>query len=374
MRKIGLLLSAFVTAAGFGQGWQLVERIDSKALMADAVSNPFEKPVINWTGARVQDSRLYYHEIATNYAYEGGSAIVLDDVLLNQSLDPSGVGRFRISQVDLGIYFPNPGFYTIQGFYAPATGDFPPEPIGEPQTFNGSNRGPHVLYVPQSGVWRLRTNTMSNVFTVQCGRVEDDYFSCYLGVQVTAPGAWATAQGDANLDYFVQWNGTQYDAYYFGAIHAGFFFSMYGAPDLPGTEIAGRLTLEGYQASYLGRQATVTIKQGATTENHTVTLAADGSYTLSTQINGAVLVSTKMGSGLRRTVGASLSGGTLNIDFPLVNGDSVDDNLIDDTDLSRILTRFGTNNVDADITGNGVVDDLDLAIVLSNFGKAGDSI
>ncbi|NUL83526.1 MAG: SBBP repeat-containing protein [Armatimonadetes bacterium] len=46
-----------------------------------------------------------------------------------------------------------------------------------------------------------------------------------------------------------------------------------------------------------------------------------------------------------------------------------EDYCVDDTDLSRVLTRFGaTSNGPEDINRDGVVDDIDLAIVLTTFG------
>jgi hypothetical protein len=105
------------------------------------------------------------------YAYESYN-IVLDDANIRRVYDPAGVGRFRIRRVEIAVYFPYAGYYTIQGFWTGSDDDLPPFPTSDPpNTFLRSNQGPHTLYVPQEGVWRLATNPDpdNEVFTVQCG-------------------------------------------------------------------------------------------------------------------------------------------------------------------------------------------------------------
>lgn len=56
----------------------------------------------------------------------------------------------------------------------------------------------------------------------------------------------------------------------------------------------------------------------------------------------------------------------------LILGDVDNNDIIDDTDLARVLGRFGAiGNLAEDLNGDGIVDDIDLAILLENFGRSG---
>jgi hypothetical protein len=53
----------------------------------------------------------------------------------------------------------------------------------------------------------------------------------------------------------------------------------------------------------------------------------------------------------------------------IVQGDLNGDGHVTITDLSMLLTNYGTSNSVADINGDGLVNILDLSILLSNYGK-----
>lgn len=55
---------------------------------------------------------------------------------------------------------------------------------------------------------------------------------------------------------------------------------------------------------------------------------------------------------------------------PSLPGDLNGDNTVDASDLSILLSDFGTSNAAADINGDGTVDVLDLSILLSNYGQS----
>jgi len=54
---------------------------------------------------------------------------------------------------------------------------------------------------------------------------------------------------------------------------------------------------------------------------------------------------------------------------PNLKGDLNGDNNVNITDLSILLTNYGTSNAAADINSDGTVNILDLSILLSNYGQ-----
>jgi hypothetical protein len=55
---------------------------------------------------------------------------------------------------------------------------------------------------------------------------------------------------------------------------------------------------------------------------------------------------------------------------PNLPGDLNNDNTVNITDMSILLSNYGTSNATADINGDGTVNVLDLSILLSNYGKS----
>ena len=54
---------------------------------------------------------------------------------------------------------------------------------------------------------------------------------------------------------------------------------------------------------------------------------------------------------------------------PNLRGDINSDNVVNMTDLSMLLTAYGTNNTNVDLNSDSIVDIFDLSILLSNFSK-----
>jgi len=380
------LLSTAISSAQ--DGWQLIERLDIPApvVMKKGSFMPFNPKLIEPppTGGDFypSDSWLYQRWPASGnyYAYEGGEDIVLDDVLIRVTRDPTGQGRFRFSIVEIAVYFPFPGIYDIQGFYAPGTSEYPPVPSSDPLTYNGSNQGPHVLFVPQAGVWRLGTNPMSNVFTVNAGRLDNTYFGFFNGLRVSSPAAWVVGvPGDPNItDLFYVFiegsEGGEYQGGYFEAAPACFMFRLFGNPDPVLTTLQGQLQLEGYGGNYAGQNAVFKIKQGNTTRQYNIALGANGNYSFQALELGPAEVWVKFRSGLAKKIDVNFGGGTVTQNFNLTNGDANDDNRIDDIDMLQLQFDFGGSNAVSNINGSGSVDDADLLLVLFNFGAVGDEL
>jgi hypothetical protein len=375
-------------------GWQLIERLDDVQIVqvlrkGDLVPAIFlPKPTWQPEGGDffpASDEILYYRWATQGqyYAYDSEGKIVLDDVQIEPSFDPSGQGRFRISRVEIMVYFPRRGTYTIQGFWTGADNEFPPYPsFAPPATFLRSNQGPHTLNVPQAGVWRLGTlpDPNNEVFTVQAGQLSADFgnrFVFYLGIRVSSPGAWVCGSlpGDPNFNYFIQYEpDNQEDVYQYygleGGVQATFGMRVWGAA-APATRLQGVITIAGFAGSYAGRQAIIRIRQGSTINTYTVTLSDSGAYSVDVREQGAAEVLAQMAPGLARKVNLTLSGTTTQ-NFTLTNGDVNGDNVVDDADLLQVLFNFGGSDSASDVNGDSTVDDADLLIVLFNFGSVGD--
>ena len=56
-------------------------------------------------------------------------------------------------------------------------------------------------------------------------------------------------------------------------------------------------------------------------------------------------------------------------DNPNLPGDINNDNVVDITDMSLLLSSYGTNNTAADLNDDGTVNILDLSILLTNYGR-----
>jgi len=377
-------------------GWQLIERLDDvqivKVLRRSDLTPAIFPPKPTWQPDAgdffpASDMLLYRRMPASTgqqqyYAYESYN-IVLDDANIRRMFDPAGVGRFRIGRVEIAVYFPYVGYYTIQGFWTGSDDDLPPYPTSTPpNTFLRSNQGPHTLLVPQPGVWRLATNadSLNEVFTVQCGVLDasldpQQRFNCYVGIQVEPPGAWvcgALPGTDLNLDYFIEYSASGYEAYQLqGGVPATFALQL-GGNATP--SLYGRITIAGYTGSLEGKVATIRVKQGTQTRTYTATLAANGQYAVPIELSGNIEVLAQAAPGLARKVSLSNVSAPVQQNFlDLTNGDVNGDNVVDDADLLQVLFNFGGSDSASDVNGDSTVDDADLLIVLFNFGSVGDS-
>jgi hypothetical protein len=386
MRRLLIVVGVLATLGGqlFAQdnswkplgGWQLIERLDDVQIVqvlrkGDLVPAIFlPKPTWQPEGGDffpASDEILYYRWATQGqyYAYDSEGKIVLDDVQIEPSFDPSGQGRFRISRVEIMVYFPRRGTYTIQGFWTGADNEFPPYPsFAPPATFLRSNQGPHTLNVPQAGVWRLGTlpDPNNEVFTVQAGQLSADFgnrFVFYLGIRVSSPGAWVCGSlpGDPNFNYFIQYEpDNQEDVYQYygleGGVQATFGMRVWGAA-APATRLQGVITIAGFAGSYAGRQAIIRIRQGSTINTYTVTLSDSGAYSVDVREQGAAEVLAQMAPGLARKVNLTLSGTTTQ-NFTLTNGDVNGDNVVDDADLLQVLFNFGGTDRASDVNGDSM--------------------
>jgi hypothetical protein len=376
-------------------GWQLIERLDDvqivKVLRTSDLMPAIFPPKPTWQPDAgdffpASDVLLYRRMPASSgaqqyYVYESYN-IVLDDANIRRAYDPAGVGRFRVSRVEIAVYFPYVGIYTIQGFWTGSDDDLPPFPTSDPpNTFLRSNEGPHTLYVPQAGVWRLATNAdpFNEVFTVQCGVLDasldpQQRFNCYVGIQVEPPAAWvcgALPGTDLNLDYFIEYSASGYEAYQLqGGVPATFALQL-GGNATP--SLYGRITISGYTGSLEGKTATIKVKQGTQVFTYTATLGANGQYAVPIDQTGNIEVLAQVAPGLARKVSLSNVSGPVQQNFlDLTNGDVNGDNVVDDADLLQVLFNFGGSDSASDVNGDSTVDDADLLIVLFNFGSVGD--
>ncbi len=104
-----------------------------------------------------------------------------------------------------------------------------------------------------------------------------------------------------------------------------------------------------------------------------VTVGADGQYEPVPVLPGQYKLSVRFDGWLRQTVNnVDLTGGPLNMDFELVNGDANHDNMVDLLDINEILIHFAETDSEGDLDHSGRVDLYDLAIVFLNAGQAGD--
>jgi hypothetical protein len=375
--------------------WQLIERLDDvqivKVLRASDLMPAIFPPKPTWQPDAgdffpASDVLLYRRMPASTgqqqyYAYESYN-IVLDDANIRRMFDPAGVGRFRIGRVEIAVYFPYVGYYTIQGFWTGSDDDLPPYPTSTPpNTFLRSNQGPHTLLVPQPGVWRLATNadSLNEVFTVQCGVLDasldpQQRFNCYVGIQVEPPGAWvcgALPGTDLNLDYFIEYSASGYEAYQLqGGVPSTFALQL-GGNATP--SLYGRITISGYTGSLEGKTATIKVKQGTQVFTYTATLGANGQYAVPIDQTGNIEVLAQVAPGLARKVSLSNVSAPVQQNFlDLTNGDVNGDNVVDDADLLQVLFNFGGSDSASDVNGDSTVDDADLLIVLFNFGSVGD--
>jgi hypothetical protein len=376
-------------------GWQLIERLDDvqivKVLRKGDLMPAIFPPKPTWQpddGDFFPASDvLLYRRMPTStgqqqyYAYESDN-IVLDDVNIRRLFDPSGVGQFRIGSVEIAVYFPFAGVYTIQGFWTGSVADVPPFPDRDsPSTFLRSNQGPHTLVVPQAGTYRLRTNAdpLNEVFTVQCSALDPSLdqqqrFNCYVGIKVDPPGAWVCGNlpgTDFNMDYFLEYDGTDYEAYRLSGGQPSIFALQLGGNATPA--LYGRITIAGYTGSLEGKVATIRVKQGTQTRTYTATLAANGQYAVPIELSGNIEVLAQAAPGLARKVSLSNVSAPVQQNFlDLTNGDVNGDNVVDDADLLQVLFNFGGSDSASDVNGDDTVDDADLLIVLFNFGSVGD--
>jgi photosystem II stability/assembly factor-like uncharacterized protein len=145
-------------------------------------------------------------------------------------------------------------------------------------------------------------------------------------------------------------------------------------------KLSGTVPLPGY----VGADRTVTFEfrnPGSTTAfaTRTVTLGANGEFSIADLPAQAMDVSIKPLRYLRRTVRFDLTNDDVTTaTFSLINGDADGDNRITTTDFTIVNRAFGKSvgqtgyEVRADLNGDGVVNAADIAIVQANQRQRGD--
>ncbi|MCE9558665.1 MAG: hypothetical protein K8R88_06910 [Armatimonadetes bacterium] len=156
--------------------------------------------------------------------------------------------------------------------------------------------------------------------------------------------------------------------------------------------IQGTLSLADFVGSYGGKVMSVNLKYpngalgaGSTAtdfiEGVDATVDASGHFSVATTFVGTCDVYVKVNHWLNKKVGTlTLAGNgsyTLNASLP-TNGDCNNDNTVDLTDYTIVVTAFnavpgaGNWNPDADLNEDGIVDLTDYTIVVTNFNAIGN--
>lgn len=184
---------------------------------------------------------------------------------------------------------------------------------------------------------------------------------------------WATTANGANsqaristTDYL-----TGYSAISPDPAHA---FQLEGTVTLTGPAvISGNVGLEGW-ASSNGTSAQIDIVQGGqVVETLNAAVAADGSFTTTTNFTGSAQLRFRVPHFLQKTTGnLTLGYDTVNVNLPLTNGDIDGDNEVGIGDYSILSANYGAENAPGDLNEDGVVDIADYSILSGNYGAVGD--
>ena len=146
------------------------------------------------------------------------------------------------------------------------------------------------------------------------------------------------------------------------------------------TTISGTLSLNGWDGvDPIGDMTFKVIPDVGTPETKTVSVAADGSYSFTTTVEGSASVFITGRTALSKKVtGLTLSGGTVTVSPSLGNGDANDDDSCDLLDYFALSDSYnlalGDSGYDAnsDFNGDDSVDLLDYFILSDNYNLVGD--
>ena len=153
------------------------------------------------------------------------------------------------------------------------------------------------------------------------------------------------------------------------------------------TTVSGTVDLDDFSADE-GKDVDFVLSNGSTTEPHTVTLGAGGSYSFATSLSGNFSLSAKGIHWLRQTQPVNITGATVSgPTYLLKNGDIDRDNSISLGDYLYLAANFdkdssagdwltsdglGIRPADSDLDGSGMVDLSDYLILAANFDLTGD--
>jgi plastocyanin len=151
---------------------------------------------------------------------------------------------------------------------------------------------------------------------------------------------------------------------------------MVGTIIVQGSKISGQINLQS--AVNAAQPITFEFRGGAGVFTRTITLAADGSYSLSMPPN-ATSLAIKGSKWLRKVITVDPSAGdATGVNVTLLPGDINNDNTVNIADLGMLADTFNLTpsspkwNANADLNCDGVVNILDLGLLADNFGKSGD--
>lgn len=143
------------------------------------------------------------------------------------------------------------------------------------------------------------------------------------------------------------------------------------------TVLRGTATLQGF----VGDPTQVVLQvqlidplTGNVVQTSNVNLQSNRTYQVTVNNPGYYIVRMKAPRFLQRRFSERRILGDTVLDVSFINGDVNGDNVINDTDLSSVLSLYGSATSDpVDLNGDGVVTDADLSIVLGNYGLTGES-
>jgi hypothetical protein len=143
--------------------------------------------------------------------------------------------------------------------------------------------------------------------------------------------------------------------------------------------VSGKITLPGCVNSVQPITFTFRPTNGGAPFTKTVTLAADGAYSLSNIPAGTYILAIKGSKWLQRDVNVDTTGGDVSgVNATLLPGDVNNDNKVGILDLGLLADSFGKSqgqagfNPNADLNCDGKVSLVDLGLLADNFGKQGD--
>jgi len=265
-------------------------------------------------------------------------------------------------------------------------------------TFTRQSNTSHTLNSPSG----QRTQVIT--FTSTLRRTWDNALLSGKTINFTVDGtgigsAVTNASGVASINYAIP-AGATLGAHTFAATFPA--EALYTTSTLNGNwtvlspSFNGRVNFLNWTGSESGRPLTITIRNAANTVVQgptVVNTTASGNWTLATSLGaGTYKVSVKGVTWLRKqnpSVALNTTTGTALIVMDLINGDAVNDNVIDLSDYTVVAVAFNALldtdpvtpgnqsspnwNVSGDLDGNGVVDLTDYTIVATGFNLIGDN-
>lgn len=217
------------------------------------------------------------------------------------------------------------------------------------------------------------TYTFANPIRLQLGTPFWLHFSGSTGFNFGNLMSWSTTANGANslaristTDYLQGYNTICGDP-----AHA---FQLEGTVTVTGPSvISGRLGLEGW-ASSNGTSAEIDIIQnGSVVQTLNTAVAADGSFSTTTNLTGVAQLRVRAPHFLQLRSGMGTLGyDTVNLNLPLTNGDIDGDNEIGISDYSILSANYGADNAQGDLNEDGTVDIADYSILSGNYGTVGE--